>query len=234
MASGGNAVDGAVAANAVQGVVAPETCGVGGDLFALVHTPGQDIPTVLNASGRAGGRADARALRTAGYATVPFTHPDAVTVPGCVEGWSELIERFGRLPLERVLDPAIRCAVDGFEVSAELARSLQRLRETSTDPPPDAALFPEWRSPRTGCFDRPTRTGRHPGVNRLGGTRCLLSGEGRAGDHQSHRRADHRGRFGSNAKRLGSTAQTRGVRKDRVDGTAQLSGLSDPGNGLVV
>ena len=151
MASGGNAVDGAVAANAVQGVVAPETCGVGGDLFALVHTPGQDLPAVLNASGRAGRGADAQGLRTAGHATVPFTHPAAVTVPGCVEGWSELIERFGRLPLERVLDPAIRCAVDGFEVSAELARSLQRLRETSIDPPPDTALFPDGAAPGPGA-----------------------------------------------------------------------------------
>ena len=54
MASGGNAVDGAIAANAVLGVVLPTTCGIGGDLFALIHTPGETAPATLNASGRGG------------------------------------------------------------------------------------------------------------------------------------------------------------------------------------
>ena len=57
MSSGGNAVDGAIAANAVQGTVAPETCGIGGDLFALVHQPGMEAPACLNSSGRAGSTA---------------------------------------------------------------------------------------------------------------------------------------------------------------------------------
>ncbi|MGH8947969.1 MAG: gamma-glutamyltransferase, partial [Acidimicrobiia bacterium] len=57
MLRGGNAVDAAIAATATQGVVAPETCGIGGDLFALVHRPGWDIPRALNASGRAGSNA---------------------------------------------------------------------------------------------------------------------------------------------------------------------------------
>jgi len=150
MASGGNAVDGAVAANAVQGVVAPETCGVGGDLFALVHSPGEEMPAVLNASGRAGRGADARALRAAGYAAVPFNHPQAVTVPGCVEGWSELTRRFGRLQLARVLEPAIRHATEGFVVSDELAGSLEGLRETRAGPTAEAALFPVGITARPG------------------------------------------------------------------------------------
>jgi gamma-glutamyltranspeptidase/glutathione hydrolase len=152
MASGGTAVDGAVAANAVQGVVAPETCGVGGDLFALVYSPGEKAPAVLNASGRAGSGADAQALRSAGYATVPFAHPEAVTVPGCVEGWSELIERFGRLPMARVLEPAIRHAAEGFSVSAELALSLELLQEAEApaDLPRDADLYPDGATPGPG------------------------------------------------------------------------------------
>ena len=150
MASGGNAVDGAVAANAVQGVVAPETCGVGGDLFALVYSPGHKAPAVLNASGTAGRGADPQALRAAGYATVPFTHPEAVTVPGCVEGWSALTERFGRLSMSRVLEPAIRHATEGFAVSAELAVSLELLQDVPTDSPPDAALYPGGATPAPG------------------------------------------------------------------------------------
>ena len=87
MAGGGNAVDGAIAANAVQGTVAPETCGIGGDLFALVHRRGMDSPACLNSSGRAGSGASASALREAGHATMPLDGAPTVTVPGCVDGW---------------------------------------------------------------------------------------------------------------------------------------------------
>ena len=150
MAAGGNALDGAIAANAVQGVVAPETCGVGGDLFALVHQPGEAVPAVLNASGRAGRRADAEALRAGGFSTVPHTHPEAVTVPGCVEGWSALADRFGRLPLARVLEPAIRYATEGFAVSAELSGGLERLQERLAPQGPAAGLYPGGRVPAPG------------------------------------------------------------------------------------
>lgn len=90
MEGGGNAVDGAIAANAVQGTVAPETCGIGGDLFALVHRPGMDSPACLNSSGRAGSGAGASALRDAGHGTMPVYGAPAVTVPGCVDGWHVL------------------------------------------------------------------------------------------------------------------------------------------------
>jgi len=150
MEKGGNAVDGALAANAVQGVVAPETCGVGGDLFALVYRPGEQVPAVLNASGRAGRGADAEALRSAGCRTVPYTHPQAVTVPGCVEGWFELAGRFGRLPVATVLEPAIRYAVEGFTVSVELARALERLRDRLAPQSAAAGLYPDGGGPDPG------------------------------------------------------------------------------------
>ena len=81
---GGKAVDAAIAANAVQGVVAPETCGIGGDLFALVLGLNDPEPITLNSSGRAGSRAAELAddLRTAGVTEIPQDHPAAVTVPG--------------------------------------------------------------------------------------------------------------------------------------------------------
>ena len=155
IASGGNAVDGAVAANAVQGVVAPETCGIGGDLFALVHVPGTVSPSCLNASGRAGSGADASALRDQGHTTMPLYGPATITSPGCVDGWYALVNRFGSLPLSEVLAPAIRLAREGFPVSSELSAAwtqhATRLRTQPSAPP----MFPDGHPPATG--DRITR-----------------------------------------------------------------------------
>ena len=150
MAGGGNAVDGAIAANAVQGTVAPETCGIGGDLFALVHRPGMDSPACLNSSGRAGSGADAAALREAGHTTMPVNGAPTVTVPGCVDGWHTLSERYGSLPLSEVLGPAIRLAEGGFPASRELsmawtANAAQLLTQASAPP-----MFPEGRPPAVG------------------------------------------------------------------------------------
>lgn len=123
--SGGNAVDAAVAACAVQGVVAPETCGVGGDLFALVHVPGQPRPLALNASGRAGSGVDAAALRAAGHVTIPGSHPAAIPVPGCVDGWMALLDRLGRRTPAEVLHRAVQLAADGFPASDDLVRAVR-------------------------------------------------------------------------------------------------------------
>lgn len=127
-ACGGNAADAAIAANAVQGVVAPETCGVGGDLFALVLDPRDSAPRALNASGRAGSGVDAATLRSKGFRTIPYDHPYSVTIPGCVDGWAALNARFGSLDLPALLAPAIRYARHGFPISEEFARSLDRRR----------------------------------------------------------------------------------------------------------
>lgn len=123
--AGGNAVDAAIAACAVQGVVAPETCGIGGDLFALVHRPGDAAPLALNASGHAGSGVDAAALRAAGHEEIPRSHPAAVPVPGCVDGWAALSARWGRLGLAAVLEPAIRLADEGFPANDELVAAFR-------------------------------------------------------------------------------------------------------------
>jgi gamma-glutamyltranspeptidase/glutathione hydrolase len=92
--AGGNAVDAAIATNAVMAAVAPHQCGMGGDLFALVHHDGETV--ALNASGRAGSGADADGLRGAGHTEMPLHHDiRVVTVPGCVDGWVTLHDRFG-------------------------------------------------------------------------------------------------------------------------------------------
>ena len=118
---GGTAADAAVAAAATMAVTSPHMCGLGGDLFAIVVTPGEP-PAALNASGRAGSGADAASLRSAGLTRMPFQHDiQSVTVPGCVDGLTALHARFGSLALAEVLAPAIRLARDGFPVSRTLA-----------------------------------------------------------------------------------------------------------------
>ncbi|MBA2280844.1 MAG: gamma-glutamyltransferase, partial [Acidimicrobiia bacterium] len=86
LADGGSAADAAVAASAVLAVTSPHLCGMGGDLFALVHTPGEAAPTALNASGRAGSGADPDRLRGEGKAAMPFRGDlRSAPVPGCVD-----------------------------------------------------------------------------------------------------------------------------------------------------
>jgi gamma-glutamyltranspeptidase/glutathione hydrolase len=124
LAQGGNAVDAAIATNAAMAVVGPHLCGMGGDLFALVHHE-RGAPAVLDASGRAISGAIAADLRAEGKHEVPLRHDiRAVTVPGCVDGWIALHERFGRMPLTAVLAPAIGLADGGFPASPLLLGAL--------------------------------------------------------------------------------------------------------------
>ena len=123
---GGNAVDAAIAANAAIAVTGPHLCGMGGDLFALVHTP--DGVVGLNSSGRAGSGSDPDALRAEGASTMPFRYDmRSVTVPGCVDGWVALHERFGTMAMEDLLAPAIELAEGGFAASPLLAGSVESL-----------------------------------------------------------------------------------------------------------
>ncbi|GII59150.1 gamma-glutamyltranspeptidase [Planotetraspora thailandica] len=116
---GGSAVDAAIAANAVLAVTSPHMCGLGGDLFALVH---DGSVTALNASGRAGSGADPDRLRAEGRDRMPHLNDiRSVPVPGCVDGWAALHERWGRLPLSDLLAPAVRLAAGGFPGSPLLA-----------------------------------------------------------------------------------------------------------------
>src|SRR4051794_4645598 len=126
--AGGSAADAAIAANAVLAVTWPQHCGPGGDLFALVHVPGDTEPAALNASGRAGSGADPERLRAAGETAMPGRGDvRAVTVPGCVDGWIALHERFGRLELADVLEPARRLAADGFAAGPQLVAAAEAL-----------------------------------------------------------------------------------------------------------
>src|SRR6478736_7533489 len=125
--AGGSAADAAVGSSAVLAVTTQHMCGMGGDLFALVHDGGA-APAALAAVGRAGAGADAAAMRAEGLTEMPMrADVRSATVPGCVDGWLALHGRFGRLPLADVLAPARDYAANGFPASPLLARASRRL-----------------------------------------------------------------------------------------------------------
>jgi gamma-glutamyltranspeptidase/glutathione hydrolase len=126
LARGGNALDAAVATNLALGVVTPYLCGFGGDLFALVWR--DDRPLAYNGSGRAPAAATVEAVRDSVGTAMPTFGPHTVTVPGAVEAWFALLERFGSRPFEELARPALRFAEEGFPLSDQAARSLRRAR----------------------------------------------------------------------------------------------------------
>lgn len=119
--AGGNAIDAAIAANAMEGVVEPHMNGIGGDLFALVWDAKTKKLYGLNASGRSPYALTLQTFKDRGLAHVPSYGPLPVSVPGCVDGWFELHKRFGKTPVERLLAPAIRYAREGYPVHDEAA-----------------------------------------------------------------------------------------------------------------
>ncbi|MGL6043882.1 MAG: gamma-glutamyltransferase family protein, partial [Sandaracinobacteroides sp.] len=119
---GGSAVDAAIAANAVLGLVEPTGNGIGGDLFALVYDPKARTVVGLDASGFAPTRLDVAAFQARTAARGFERGMDSVTIPGAVAGWEALHKRYGRLPLSRVLAPAVRHAREGFPIAPVIAR----------------------------------------------------------------------------------------------------------------
>jgi gamma-glutamyltranspeptidase/glutathione hydrolase len=130
--AGGTAADAAVAACAVQCVVEPHMTGIGGDCFCLVDKPGAPV-WGYNGSGRAGAATDAAKLRGQGMKTVEMDSVHAVTVPGSIEAWEEILKTHGKFGLDRALQPAIRYAEQGFPVAPRIADDwagrVERLRQ---------------------------------------------------------------------------------------------------------
>jgi gamma-glutamyltranspeptidase / glutathione hydrolase len=116
LAQGGNAIDAAVATNAMMGLVAPMNDGVGGDLFAIVYDAKTRKLYGINASGWAPKALTADYLLGKGITEMPMSGINSVTVPGAVDGWDKLLKRFGRKTLADVLAPAIVYAEQGFPV----------------------------------------------------------------------------------------------------------------------
>src|ERR1700721_1596621 len=116
LAHGGNAVDAAVATNAVMGVVEPMMNGIGGDLFAIVYDAKTGKLYGLNASGWAPAGLSIEFLKSKGIAKMPQEGIQSVTVPGAVDGWSKLLAGLGTRKFSELLAPAIYYAREGFPV----------------------------------------------------------------------------------------------------------------------
>jgi gamma-glutamyltranspeptidase/glutathione hydrolase len=123
---GGSAVDAAIAANAMLGLVEPTGSGIGGDLFAIVWSAKEQRLYGLNASGRSPASLTLEMLKAKGLEQLPPYGPLPVSVPGAVDGWYELHDKFGKLPMKDNLAPAIHYAREGFPVSELIAFYLAR------------------------------------------------------------------------------------------------------------
>jgi gamma-glutamyltranspeptidase/glutathione hydrolase len=151
LARGGHAVDAAVAANAVMGLVAPMSNGIGGDLFAIVYEAKSGKLYGLNASGWAPSGLTIELLKSKGHASMPQRGVYSMTVPGTVDGWAKLLERFGRMKWADVLAPAIRYAEEGFPVTEQVAQLWSaNERLLRTDENATRTYLPGGHAPRVG------------------------------------------------------------------------------------
>ncbi len=121
--AGGSAVDAAITADAMLGLVEPMSCGIGGDLFAIVWSEKDRKLFGLNASGRSPYEWSLQQARDMGLKEIPTYNPLAWSVPGCVSGWAALHQRFGKLAFPKLLEAAIQHAREGFPVSPIIAHS---------------------------------------------------------------------------------------------------------------
>jgi gamma-glutamyltranspeptidase/glutathione hydrolase len=150
--AGGGAVDAAIATNAVLAVVMGEACGLGGDAFWLVWDEATGTQTALNGSGRAPARADPAALRASGLAVLPFRGPLTITVPGAVRSWADAHARWGHLPIDVILAPAIELARGGFPADELFVQAVEG----------SARVFDEELGPLARGFHAVYRPARRP------------------------------------------------------------------------
>jgi gamma-glutamyltranspeptidase/glutathione hydrolase len=138
---GGSAVDAAIAANAVLGIVEPMSCGIGGDLFAIVWDAKTKKLHGLNASGRSPYALNRKVFQERGLKYIPEEGPLSWSVPGCVAGWDDLRKRFGRLGFDKTLAAASQYAEQGFPVSEVIAGSWQGAEQGFKKWPDSAKTF---------------------------------------------------------------------------------------------
>ncbi len=151
---GGNAMDAAVTASAVQCVVEPQSTGIGGDCFVL-YAPGGGEVLGFNGSGRAPAAATAARLRALGVETIERQSPHAVTVPGAIDAWAQLLRDHGRRSLGAALEPAIRHARDGYPIGSRVHVDWVRSTEVLAADPTAARIFlPQGQAPAVGSRHR--------------------------------------------------------------------------------
>jgi gamma-glutamyltranspeptidase/glutathione hydrolase len=148
---GGNAIDAAIAADAILGVVEPTGAGIGGDLFAIIWSAEKGKLYGLNASGRSPRSLKIEYFRENGYEFIPSYGPLPVSVPGCVDGWYEMHDMFGRLPMKDLLQPAIGYARDGFPVTEVIAYYMDKGTALLKDYPNIKEVYmPNGKAPAKG------------------------------------------------------------------------------------
>ena len=151
MLGGGNAIDAAVAAAAVLAVTEPYQTGLGGDAFALIYQAATGRTHALNASGPAPVAARVEAYRAKGWTGIPQHDPWSWTVPGCVDGFSQMLARFGTRSLRDALQPAVSYAETGFSVSPADAASWATYEAVlRADPGCSTCLLIDGALPRAG------------------------------------------------------------------------------------
>ncbi|MGI2257945.1 gamma-glutamyltransferase [Shewanella sp. GXUN23E] len=175
---GGNAVDAAIAANAMLGLVEPTGAGIGGDLFAIVWSAKDKRLYGLNASGRSPKSLTLDMLTAMGLEYLPPYGPLSVSVPGTVDGWFELHDRFGKLPMTAILNPSIEYAEQGFPVSELIAYYLQKNAARLAQYPGFAQVFmPAGKTPATGeLFRNPALASSYRKISK-GGREAFYKGE---------------------------------------------------------
>jgi len=149
--AGGNAIDAAIAANAALGLMEPTGSGIGGDLFAIVWDAEKKELVGLNASGRAPAMMTLEYFKEQGIDKIPPFGPLPVSVPGAVDGWFELHGRYGQLPMQQILAPAIDYARNGFPVSEAIAYYFSSNEKRISHYPGFADTYmPDGHAPRKG------------------------------------------------------------------------------------
>lgn len=148
---GGSAIDAAIAADAVMGVVEPMATGIGGDLLAMIVSADGSAVT-YNGTGRSPAALDAAMLDTFPERRIPERHPLSLTVPGVVQGWHDVHARYGRLALARLLAPAANLARSGFAVAPVCAREWALFASVLAKDAHAASLY---------CASNPPRAGEH-------------------------------------------------------------------------
>lgn len=153
--NGGSAVDAAIAVNAMLGVVEPMSCGIGGDLFAIVWDAKTQQLYGLNASGRSPLQIRREELLQRGLKQIPDHGPLSWSTPGCVDGWWVLHQKFGQVKWDSLLAPAIQTAEEGYPVSEIIAQSWQASAKRLSEWPDSARVFlPDGKAPAAGEIAR--------------------------------------------------------------------------------
>ncbi len=147
---GGSAVDAAIAANAALTLMEPTGCGLGGDLYAIVWNQEEGKLYGLNASGRSPRSLTLDEFRKRGLQRIPAFGPLSLSVPGAVDGWFELHGKFGKLPMEELLEPAIEYARAGFPLSEVIAYYWRGGARLARNPNFAKTFLPDGRPPSEG------------------------------------------------------------------------------------